>query len=628
MRTRISPPLWSLAIMSLLAMQAIHIVWRGWNYYFFTDDFVNFFFARDEGLTLHYLGHSVFGQFAPGFRLGQWLFTKTFGLSFWGNRLFDMVCLGGSLALILRLAVIQRTQWRVVRACAALAIFSPIFIMNYQWLASSMHVLPSAFFSLATLLTIASRQVITWRQRLLAAMFYTLGLLFYAKTLLLLPLLLAVRMFLLTSANTVPAWRAVLRSALIDIAPMLPIAAVYLVIIIRGHFGDGVRHPGPILLVEFLWAAWSQGLLCNTLGVGAWMPHRFIAANLLFFGIVFVSARRNPAVLLVWGGFLVTFLLGATAIAEARATIYGADIGTLPRYHADGLLILLACTMLVFRRSSPVQDALAVSQDRTWASAGSVEHQNWLYAVTEAAASVAFIWWLVAAGDRVALLWPYDDGRVYTYISNLRTTFARLPAGAEILDTKLPNYILPEIVPALDTMRVMKKLIRTRAGMTTDPAAGLVIDEQGHLAGRTPPDPISSEEDEEAHATTSDCFLDTLGRQVPQAAPISVSTPLQASGWGAVAARSGSVADRIDLILTAATTTIEHSAYVVSTHSVLRGDLVKEFRQPALRNAGFSVFADTSKVAPGQYHLSLRLAEGSRAWRCDLKQVIIIAKLH
>jgi hypothetical protein len=616
-------PAW--AMLTLLAVQAAYIVWRGRAYYFFTDDFVNFFIARDEGLTFHYLAHSVFGQFAPGFRLGQWIFTKTFGLSFWGVRLFDIATLGGSLAILLRIGSLHRVASRIVLVVALFAIVSPIFVMSYQWLASSMHVLPATVCAMAALLVMTRPAQLHWRDRLFGAFFYTIGLMFYAKTLFLVPLFLGARVFLLLDTTAGARWFATILQGAVDVAPMLPVAATYLVIVTVGHYGSDVTHPSLPLLADFIWAGWNDGLLCNAFGLGADVPYRGFIANILFLGVVSLALARNPGTIFIWAGFIAYFVLGTTAIGMGRAVIYGPHIATLARYHADNFVGLLACTVLAFRYSAaapspPIDTAPRAAGMRRFAL-----HEGWpglAYGIAVALVAVH----LFAAGAQVGLLWPYDDGRVFNYVSNLRATLARLPPGTEILDTTLPLYILPEIVPTLNTMRVMVKLFPTKTVLTGDPSAGLVIDDQGRVAGMTAPDPIERlPTRSDTVASTSDCFLDKLDLHQPAPRPAPVQNRLQAGGWGAIAAKNGVAATRIDLLLTAVGDEA-NSGYIIPTHPTARGDVAASFQQPALSQSGFSVYADISAAPAGTYRLSLRLARDSAAWACDLKQSVTIHK--
>ena len=448
----------------LVIVQALFILYSRRHDYFFLDDFLDFIVARTSGLNFAYLTHDVFGQFAPGFRLLDYLFIQIVGLHYVGVRLLDIVLIGATSVLILALARAWRAPLTLVAAIFAFLPFSPIFSVTLQWMSAAVHVLDGMTLGVAALVCLCPPRAIGPRRRILGLALWAVGLMFYAKLLFLPVLLVGVRMSIaLEAGESTPI---AIRSTWRDLWLFIPTGIVYLAIVKLGHYGSGLPPKGLAPVLAFIRLGFTDGFASNLLGLNpARHGMRFLACLLLLLPVI-VSAVRRPATLLVWAGFFLQFALGMIAIAWSRVTLFGPESATGSRYHAETAAFYLICVLvtLVARPGREVEE-------------GSAMRQQIGYTIALAIAA-----WLVTASLQAPLLYQPDDGQVASYITNFKTSLKTCSSG-KIANATVPDWLMPDWMKPLNTTHDLAMLFHSDACVIDAPNAAH-IDPTGRIAAR------------------------------------------------------------------------------------------------------------------------------------------------
>jgi hypothetical protein len=459
--------LWPVAAL-LVAAQAVFILYSRRGDYFFLDDFLGFIVARTSGLTFAYLTHDVFGQFAPGYRLADYLYTYAIGLHYTGVRLFDIVTIGAGTVLLLLLA----RAWRVRLAFAAPAIafipFSPIFVVTFQWFSSALHVLPGMVLGMAALLCLGAPAPLRMSRRVGGAALFACGLLFYAKTLFLSVLLFALRVFVALQSGEQPraaAWRA-----LRELAFCIPVGVIYLAIVVLGHYSSGRPPTGILPVLAFVRVGFFDGFCANLFGIDPGLPGRRALACLLLLLPVAASLARNPRTILIWSGFFLQFILAMVAISYGRVTNFGAEVAALSRYHSDTAVFFLACLLICLGdagRQSVRREARGFMMPLDGAGVA-------------AALTIAIL--LIRGSLAVPLLYAPDDGRVAAYVTRFRQSLHDAGSGKPIFDSTVPNWVMAGWMAPLNRLHYFALLFEPGANFTTERKNAILIDGTGQAS--------------------------------------------------------------------------------------------------------------------------------------------------
>jgi len=453
---------WGLAVALLAGAQAAFILYSRRHDWFFLDDFLDFIVAHIAGLNWSLLGHDLFGQFSPGYRLVDWLFVDVTGLHYTIVRLFDIGCIAGA---TLMLAIIARA-WRVALPVAlpvlAFVAFSPIFQTTYQWFASALLVLPGMVFGTAIIACMAVRGPVGCRRRAAGAVLYMLGLCFYAKLLFLPVLLAGARLFCARDQGL--EFPAALRRLAWDLGLFVPVALIYAAIVVGGHYTSGVPPHSVMPVLRFIGIGFAQGLAANLFGFDpASAPLRLLAMALILLPVA-ASIAINRFTAWLWAGFAASFVLGMAAVAWGRVVMFGPDIAAIARYHAETAVFYLACVLIAvgvcgarFSLRLPVQP-LALS------------------AILSGALACA----LMGAALRVPLVCAEDDGRIRAYVTAFSASL-QAAGSAAVKDDALPDWVMPAWMFPLNRQRLLAGILGSPARFADQ---GLVIDGQGRLVGR------------------------------------------------------------------------------------------------------------------------------------------------
>jgi hypothetical protein len=458
--------LWLTATLVILA-QGVFILYSRRHDYFFLDDFLGFIVAHTTGLTFTYLTHDVFGQFAPGYRLTDFLYTYVIGLHYFGVRLFDIFTVGSASTLMLILAREWRVRLAFVAPVMAFIPYSPIFSVTFQWFSAALHVLPSMALGIASLVCLGSPMRLGWERRLGGALLFACGLLFYAKTLFLSVLLFALRVFTAIQRGQAPV--AATRQALGELIFCIPVGIAYLSIVILGHYSSGTPPGsiGPVL--DFVRIGFVDGFCANLFGIDPAQPWARVLACILVLVPILASSLRNPRAMLIWAGFAAQFVLATAAIAYGRVVGFGAESAALSRYHAEMAVFFLACVLICFGRTKTQEVSFPQTKRTvTWNIAG-------------LAAASAIVAVLVRASLTAPLLYPPDDGRIAAYISNFRQSLQDVGCSKLIVDGTVPDWVMASWTAPLNHLHDLALLFPPGPRFTSGSDATIEIDQNGRL---------------------------------------------------------------------------------------------------------------------------------------------------
>ncbi len=503
-----------LAAVALVGAAALLRGWTLYRGYFYIDDFA--FMARatehplvDPGfLTQPYNSHLM-----PGSYVWVWLTTRAFPLG-WGPVATAVLGLQLLLSyLVYRLLTELFGRRPAVLVPLAVAVLSPVALPALLWWAAALNQLPQQLAVAATLLLL-TRYLRTGR-RLLAlagpAVFAT-GLLFSERTLLALPLLVAVTLVFFTSGSV---WSRVAETARRHrvlwtgyAVVTVPYLTYYLLSVPSPLRAAPTGHDVADLVSESVFRATVPGLLG---GPWTWMKVGFAGGladpdGLAAFVALLVFAAVVSATVTWWRGAAAAWLLllGYAAVnlailAGSRATVIGPVIGTEYRYQTDlalvGAVALGLATMPVvgrFALADPQRLRPRVAA-RAWVDSRVLEPLRDVGLVparpdapTEAVAAGAAVIALAVSSGVSSLqydrLWVENPARAW--VDTVTGELEDLPAGTVLADTPVPEQVAwGFIAPYNASHRVLAPVLDDTQRLRSGHAAQAIVvpDADGHL---------------------------------------------------------------------------------------------------------------------------------------------------
>ncbi|MER7334445.1 MULTISPECIES: hypothetical protein [unclassified Micromonospora] len=345
----------ALALIALSVLWRAHIASRG---YLAADDYVLITQSTESSLTPGFLLTLYNNHFMPGGRLLTWLVTDAVGLTYWP---YVLLMAAGQAILSVAFYRLLRTLLRPSRLLLVplgMFLFSPLTLEATSWWAVGANMLPM---QLAMVLALGAqlKYVRTGRRRhlLSLALSVLLGLLFFEKTLLVVPLVFLFTVCFFADGGPVRATLTTLRrwwpSWLTLTALVGAFAAVYLV-----RSESSLRRPESVgELLSFLTQLFGSTLVPGLLGgpwgwLGAGDGAPVVAppelgrwiAWVAFGALVVLTVRRDRTAGRAWvllGAYLilVAALLGATRLGS----VFSAVAGGVPRYVSDVVVVAAIC---------------------------------------------------------------------------------------------------------------------------------------------------------------------------------------------------------------------------------------------------------------------------------------------
>lgn len=455
-----------LAALVIVAAQALLLAIVTSKSYFQKDDFPNFAFARTETFRWEYLNTPVFQHFAPGHRLGnmvveRWVYPA--------HRPIIAVVVGAVAVMTLLTFAIARALWGPrwwTVWLVAVAGLPLLIVPSLLWFASGLHVLPSLLAVLTGILAylhwLADRRL-RWIAVILAA--FSVGLMFYIKTIFLLAYLPFIRLLFLEEHLSPRRIVAALWADRLLYAALAVPAVAYAAYYSAGEYGDGqVQFPPVADVVAYLRIAWLRGFVPAIFG---WrVPETasgtddvvVLLGQLVLVAALVVSFVRKRAAWRGWAFLLFTFLLIAVVAGAPRIPLFGVRIGYDQRYYAEAVILLPLALALVFTRGRVAPLALRETRAASVAVLAGTRRRWWVPVLAAASVvALAFSWW--EGARRLNVEYLGDDAQAFVEKLDAGLATVRRTPGATVLDGQLPDSIVDLASPVFDRRSIMFGLI-------------------------------------------------------------------------------------------------------------------------------------------------------------------------
>lgn len=429
---RFRPLVWITAL--LMATSAIRIIYETRNYYFFSDDFLNFIVTTELRLGRPLLFHDWIGELIPLYGVVHWFYLKLFGVVFWPFRVMLVLFQWSVILLTARFGQLRGVHPAVLVPALAILTISPIYGTPYQWYSAAVQVLGEGLAGLAAIYVFAVPGKLSPLRFLAGSLLYLTGMFLFPKGLFVAGLLFGVRWFAATSQGL--ALRAAILRALLDVSLILAMGIGYMAAQVLGHHSSGVPVAGPILTLQYIWVGWNTGFLTGVLGLDQPFPGRVILANLILAAIIATSIWRNPRTITLWISFAVYFFVTMAAVAINRAVTFHLESAETPRYYTDILGFCVAYILVAFAHA-PGFGRPALTRVQLGAIA--------------ALTAVCGAYWL-AADSRVPYLWDRPK-RNEAFVQNVKDAIRQTGPTAKIADTKVPYWVMPQWIWPLTQYR-------------------------------------------------------------------------------------------------------------------------------------------------------------------------------
>ncbi|MEV0805795.1 hypothetical protein [Micromonospora sp. NPDC050200] len=344
-----------------VAMIVISVVWRtqiAFRGYLAADDYVMITQATESNLTVGYLLSLYNNHFMPAGRLLIWLVTNAFGLTYWP---YALMMTAGQAVLSVAVYRLLRTLLRPSRLLLVplgLFLFSPLTLEATSWWAVGANMLPM---QLAMVLALGAqlKYVRTGRHRHLVslALAVLLGLLFFEKALLVVPLVFLFTACFFGEGGPIRAVLTTLRRWWPSWVTLTAVTGAFLgAYLLRSE--SSLRRPDSVgevfsFLTQLIGSTLVPGLLGGPwrwLGAGDGAPvvappelGTWIAWT-VFGVLVLLTVRRDRAAGRAWtllGGYLL--LVAALLAATRLGSVYSGVAGGVPRYVSDVVVVAAVC---------------------------------------------------------------------------------------------------------------------------------------------------------------------------------------------------------------------------------------------------------------------------------------------
>jgi hypothetical protein len=356
----------------LIALQLLHRSWALYSGWFYTDDYLLLGDAEREGLTADYVLADYNSHLMPGSRVLVWLVGSSGPLN-WGLAATVTLAIQAvaSLAALWMLVSLFGRRWAVLAPLALYLTSAMTAQATLWWISSLNQISVQAAFFLAVGAWVGYLRTRRPGRLLAAAGSVALGLLFFQKILLVLPVLVFVAFVYFASGGPRARLWHLVRTywpALLVMGGVVGTYGIYSLLEVRQPFTGG--RPTDLLLLgwhmvgsavvgalggPWRWE-WQPGGSWADTPTGLVVAAVVAAALLAAYSMVQRTRAWWAWVLLV--GYL---LMEVLLVATSRAPVFGSDIGLAYRLQTDAICAVVLCLGLAFL---PVVDAAQSSERR------------------------------------------------------------------------------------------------------------------------------------------------------------------------------------------------------------------------------------------------------------------------
>jgi hypothetical protein len=358
--------------LGMIALQLVYRSWALYSGYFYTDDYLLLRDAQRDGLTSHYLLAAYNSHLMPGSRALVWLVESSGPLN-WGlaATVTLVVQAVASLAALWMLVGLFGRRWAVLAPLALYLTSAMTAQATLWWISSLNQISIQAAFFLAVGAWVGYLRTRRLGWLLAAGGSVALGLLFFQKILLVLPVLVFVAFVYFAPGGPRERLGRLVRNYWLALLVMGGVAgtyAVYSLLEVRQPF-TGSR---PTDVPQLMWNMVGTAVVGALGGPWRWEWHpggswaatptwlvisAVVAAALLAAYSVLQRVRAYWAWVLLIGYLAMEVLL----VATSRAPVLGAEIGLAYRLQTDVICAVVLCTGLAFL---PLVGAAQSSQRR------------------------------------------------------------------------------------------------------------------------------------------------------------------------------------------------------------------------------------------------------------------------
>jgi hypothetical protein len=443
------------ALVALVALQALVLWLLARTSFWRTDDWIYLNDLHQRGRWSHDWLFSIWWKhIAPLHRAMFSLFDKGTPATYTGALLFEIALVAiAAFGLYAIMELLFGRSWWLLIPVAVFG-FSLQLALPLVWPSSGFQAMPETaasivctYFWLRHLHSARRGPRAAWL--VAAAIMLGVGLCFYIRPLLLLPMLVVLRiLFLEPSLRPSAVLRALWREKVTWAVLAIPIAIFVAVYLHRHAFGQ--RQPIDFNdLQHYVREAWFRNLFPGLLGVREYQgaldaPHLLaeVVAQLLLAGLVALSLyRKGLDALRGWGFMLFAVALTFALTATGKLAETGVSIGLESRYVTNlTWLVPLGVVMALY-------PGRVARLGQPWpAGAGLRPLPSWAPRAGAAAAGVATVAACalgIGASYRIIDEWGAKDGR--TWMANVRSSARALAADGtppHVPDIKVPGSVV------------------------------------------------------------------------------------------------------------------------------------------------------------------------------------------
>lgn len=490
-------------VAAALVMIALQLVHRGWallSGFFYFDDYRLLLEADQRGLTLDYLAEPFNSHVMPGSRALIWLVGEwgASGQLNWGvaATITLLMQAAASLAALWMLVVLFGQRWAILAPLALYLTTASTAQATLWWISSINQISIQATFFAAVggwVLYLRSARL-RWLGATTGAV--AIGLLFFQKALLVLPVLIVLAFCCFAAGGPLARLRHLMRRYWPALVVVGGLAGAY-----AGWSLSQVPQPftgrRDVDLAELTWNMVSNATLAVWGGPWdwAWKPGGSWADAPAWLEVTTVVATTAAVVWTVllrrrafWGWLIVAGYLAIQVglVATSRAPVFGADIGLAYRLQTDlvcALVVGLALTLL------PVRGAVHTVEPRPRIAALPRPGPRWLAAGVAVVAVSGLVCWTAYARS-----WHAHNASE-SYLRTLDRALER-QGRVQLADRPVPDDVMPAAFfsPDFNLVSVFTRLLDRPADFPEATPRLAVVAEDGSLH-EAEIDPVLTSED-------------------------------------------------------------------------------------------------------------------------------------
>jgi hypothetical protein len=349
-------PLSSVAFM----VAAVPLLWHLWTTlhgYFTQDDYVYIYRAAHQPLSLHYLFSSYNGHIIPGEFLLAWVVTRLAPMN-WPVAVLPLLAMQAFATFLLwRLFHgLFGDRWGILVPFAIFCL-SPILLVTPLWWAFALEIVPFLVCALGAMGAVVRHIQTGRRSDALACVAYVVvGLIFWEKIALIVPLLFALALVLAPPGNVKSAFLSTLKRARWLWTTLAAVLGVYAIAYLRlaaldTRSGLPAKHLPELaglmireLIGWLIGGPWGHTITGSAPRGAAFALYAVI--TVLVIGAALVLRGKRAA--LAWSIVLAYLAIDVFLVAFARLSGAGPIIGQDPRYIADVVPVVLIFGALAF----------------------------------------------------------------------------------------------------------------------------------------------------------------------------------------------------------------------------------------------------------------------------------------